>query len=31
MALETIRFGEGVNDQSVQELPGRVSMGEPCV
>src|ERR1700676_1964150 len=27
MALETIRVGEGVNDQSVQELPGRVSMG----
>src|ERR1700730_3884007 len=27
MPLETIRVGEGVNDQSVQELPGRVSMG----
>jgi signal transduction histidine kinase/CHASE2 domain-containing sensor protein len=27
MALETIRVGEGVNDQSVQELPGTVSIG----
>src|SRR6202790_16224 len=27
MALETIRVGEGVNDQSIQELPGAVSIG----
>src|SRR5579872_79023 len=27
MALETIRVGEGINDQSVQELPGTVSVG----
>jgi PAS domain S-box-containing protein len=26
MALETIRVGEGANDQSIQELPGAVSM-----
>jgi len=27
MALETIRVGEGANDQSIQELPGAVSIG----
>jgi len=27
MALEIIRVGEGVNDQSIQELPGAVSIG----
>jgi PAS domain S-box-containing protein len=27
MALETIRVGEGVNDRSIQELPGAVSIG----
>jgi signal transduction histidine kinase/CHASE2 domain-containing sensor protein len=27
MALETIRVGEGTNDQSIQELPGAVSVG----
>jgi PAS domain S-box-containing protein len=27
MALETIRVGEGSNDQSIQELPGAVSIG----
>ncbi len=27
MALETIRVGEGVNNQSIQELPGAVSIG----
>jgi PAS domain S-box-containing protein len=28
MALEAIRVGEGANDQSIQELPGAVSIGE---
>jgi PAS domain S-box-containing protein len=28
VALETIRVGEGANDQSIQELPGAVSIGE---
>jgi PAS domain S-box-containing protein len=27
MALETIRVGDGVNDQAIQELPGGVSIG----
>jgi PAS domain S-box-containing protein len=27
MALETIRVGEGANNQSIQELPGSVSIG----
>jgi PAS domain S-box-containing protein len=27
MALESIRVGEGANDQSIQELPGAVSIG----
>jgi signal transduction histidine kinase/CHASE2 domain-containing sensor protein len=27
MALETIRVGEGANDQSIQDLPGAVSIG----
>src|ERR1700730_17850141 len=27
MALETIRVGEGANDESIQELPGAVSIG----
>src|SRR6267378_2749703 len=27
MALETIRVGAGVNDQTIQELPGAVSVG----
>src|SRR6267378_291508 len=27
MALETIRVGAGVNDQTIQELPGAVSIG----
>src|SRR3982075_2615581 len=27
MALETIRVGEGANNQSIQELPGAVSIG----